>query len=119
MSRNRWSSVRSSLSRERSLQRKMFGSPNTKIARQAGMAKTKPEFGPRTFGWPYLTIDRDLGGSAEAEIVVLRSRFLAHVARAETSRRTHRHRGSEGSPSRRPPPLFGVRARCRCDAAAQ
>ena len=50
MSRNRWSSVRSSLSRERSLQRKMFGSPNTKIARQAGMAKTKPEFGPRTFG---------------------------------------------------------------------
>lgn len=31
----------------------------------------------------YRTIDRPVGGSAEAEIVVLRSRFLARVARVE------------------------------------
>ena len=35
---------------ERKLQKAMFKSPNTAIARQAGMAKQQPEFGPRTFG---------------------------------------------------------------------
>ena len=35
--------------RERKLQSAMFKSRNTKIAREAGMAKQAPEFGPRTF----------------------------------------------------------------------
>ncbi len=34
---------------ERKYQRAMFKSPNTAIARKAGMARTQPEFGPRTF----------------------------------------------------------------------
>ncbi|MCL3838083.1 crotonase/enoyl-CoA hydratase family protein [Aeromicrobium duanguangcaii] len=41
---------RRAFSLERKLQRAMFKSPNTAIARKAGMAKTEPEFGPRTFG---------------------------------------------------------------------
>ncbi|MFS0885850.1 crotonase/enoyl-CoA hydratase family protein [Aeromicrobium sp. 179-A 4D2 NHS] len=35
---------------ERKLQKAMFKSPNTAIAREAGMTKSQPEFGPRTFG---------------------------------------------------------------------
>ena len=35
---------------ERKLQKAMFKAPNTAIARKAGMAKTEPEFGPRSFG---------------------------------------------------------------------
>ena len=35
---------------ERQLQKAMFKAPNTAVARKAGMAKTDPEFGPRTFG---------------------------------------------------------------------
>ena len=36
--------------RERLYQLRMFRSPNTSIARKAGMTKQAPEFGPRTFG---------------------------------------------------------------------
>ncbi|WP_286930770.1 MULTISPECIES: crotonase/enoyl-CoA hydratase family protein [Aeromicrobium] len=35
---------------ERKYQRAMLKSPNTDVARKAGMAKTEPEFGPRRFG---------------------------------------------------------------------
>lgn len=35
---------------ERKLGKAMMKSPNTAVARQAGIAKTEPEFGPRTFG---------------------------------------------------------------------
>lgn len=35
---------------ERKLQKAMFKSPNTAIAREAGMSRSEPEFGPRTFG---------------------------------------------------------------------
>ena len=42
--------LRSAMRRERRLQSKMFRSPNTKIAREAGAAKQAPTFGPRTFG---------------------------------------------------------------------
>ncbi|RYY44043.1 MAG: enoyl-CoA hydratase, partial [Actinomycetales bacterium] len=31
-------------------QLRMFRSPNTAIARRAGMKRETPEFGPRTFG---------------------------------------------------------------------
>lgn len=48
--RNSRGSLWSALRLERRLQSKMFKSPNTKIAREAGMKKEKPTFGPRTFG---------------------------------------------------------------------
>jgi enoyl-CoA hydratase/carnithine racemase len=41
---------RRALRRERKLQSAMFKSPNTTIAREAGLAKRSAEFGPRTFG---------------------------------------------------------------------
>ncbi|HWV25800.1 MAG TPA: crotonase/enoyl-CoA hydratase family protein [Aeromicrobium sp.] len=48
--RNTRGSERRALRRERKLQSLMFKSPNTKIAREAGMKKQSPVFGPRTFG---------------------------------------------------------------------
>jgi len=47
--RNARGSERRALRRERKLQSAMFKSPNTKIAREAGMKKEPPVFGPRTF----------------------------------------------------------------------
>jgi enoyl-CoA hydratase/carnithine racemase len=47
---NQRGSRRRALRRERRLQSKMFKAPNTKIAREAGMAKQSATFGPRTFG---------------------------------------------------------------------
>ena len=46
---NEHSGRRQALRRERKLQSAMFKSPNTKIAREAGMKKSAPDFGPRTF----------------------------------------------------------------------
>ncbi len=48
--RNARGTERRALRRERKLQSVMFTSPNTKIAREAGMKKESPVFGPRTFG---------------------------------------------------------------------
>lgn len=42
--------LRSAFRRERVYQLRMFRSPNTAIARRAGMKRETPEFGPRTFG---------------------------------------------------------------------
>lgn len=50
INKTRRGSVRQAFRLERRLQQKMFKSPNTAIARKAGMSKTEPEFGPRTFG---------------------------------------------------------------------
>lgn len=47
--RNQRGSRRAAMRRERRLQSAMFKSPNTKIAREAGMSKQVPDFGPRTF----------------------------------------------------------------------
>ncbi len=47
--RNARGAERRALRRERKLQSAMFKSRNTKIAREAGMAKQAPVFGPRTF----------------------------------------------------------------------
>jgi enoyl-CoA hydratase/carnithine racemase len=47
---NRHSSLRKAYRRERRLQAAMFKSRNTAIARQAGLAKETPAFGPRTYG---------------------------------------------------------------------
>jgi enoyl-CoA hydratase/carnithine racemase len=47
---NRHGSVRRAYRLERRLQAAMFKSRNTTIARQAGTAKERPVFGPRTFG---------------------------------------------------------------------
>ena len=41
--------LRSAFRRERVYQLRMFRSPNTAIARRAGMKRETPEFGPRTF----------------------------------------------------------------------
>lgn len=46
----RWGGVRSAFRRERLYQLRMFRSPNTAIARRAGMKREQPEFGPRRFG---------------------------------------------------------------------
>lgn len=48
--RNQRGTYRRAMRRERRLQQKMFRSPNTKIAREAGTHRTEPTFGPRTFG---------------------------------------------------------------------
>ena len=48
--RNQRGTYRRAMRRERRLQQKMFRSPNTKIAREAGTRRTEPTFGPRTFG---------------------------------------------------------------------
>ncbi len=48
--RNQRGSYRGAMRRERRLQSTMFKSPNTKIAREAGMRKQDPTFGDRTFG---------------------------------------------------------------------
>ncbi len=50
LNQNRRGSVRRAFRLERRLQSAMFKSANTKIARKAGMSKTEPQFGPRTFG---------------------------------------------------------------------
>jgi len=50
LNETRRGSVRHALAIERRLQRAMFASPNTAIAREAGLARTEPRFGPRTFG---------------------------------------------------------------------
>lgn len=50
LNRNRRGSVRRAFALERRLQSAMFKSPNTAIARKAGMTSTEPQFGPRTFG---------------------------------------------------------------------
>jgi hypothetical protein len=47
--RTRRGSLRRTYRLERRLQRLMFASRNTAIARKAGVAKEVPEFGPRTF----------------------------------------------------------------------
>lgn len=47
---NRRGSARTAYRMERRMQRAMFKSANTAIARKAGAAKQTPEFGPRTFG---------------------------------------------------------------------
>jgi len=48
--RNSRGTERRALRLERKLQSIMFKSPNTRIAREAGMKKESPVFGPRTFG---------------------------------------------------------------------
>ncbi len=50
MNETRGASVRRAFALERKYQRAMFKSPNTAIARKAGMAKTEPEFEQRHFG---------------------------------------------------------------------
>ncbi len=50
LNRSRRGSLRGAFSRERRYQLRMFRSPNTAIARKAGMERTEPKFRPRTFG---------------------------------------------------------------------
>jgi enoyl-CoA hydratase/carnithine racemase len=50
LNRSRRGGLRGAFGRERRYQLRMFRSPNTKIARRAGMEKTEPKFRPRTFG---------------------------------------------------------------------
>ncbi len=50
LNRSRRGGLRGAFGRERLYQLRMFRSPNTAIARKAGMAKSEPEFRPRKFG---------------------------------------------------------------------
>jgi len=50
LNRSRRGGLRAAFGRERRYQLRMFRSPNTAIARKAGMKRTEPEFRPRTFG---------------------------------------------------------------------
>jgi enoyl-CoA hydratase/carnithine racemase len=50
LNRSRRGGLRGAFARERRYQFRMFRSPNTKAARKAGMKRTDPEYGPRTFG---------------------------------------------------------------------
>jgi enoyl-CoA hydratase/carnithine racemase len=50
LNRSRRGGLRSAFARERRYQLRMFRSPNTAIARKAGMERTEPKFRPRTFG---------------------------------------------------------------------
>ena len=49
LNRSRRGGLRGAFARERRYQLRMFRSPNTAVARKAGMAKTEPKFRPRTF----------------------------------------------------------------------
>lgn len=49
LNRSRRGGLRGAFGRERRYQLRMFRSPNTKIARKAGMERSEPEFRPRTF----------------------------------------------------------------------
>jgi enoyl-CoA hydratase/carnithine racemase len=49
LNRSRRGGLRGAFRRERRYQLRMFRSPNTKVARKAGMTKTEPNFGPRRF----------------------------------------------------------------------
>jgi enoyl-CoA hydratase/carnithine racemase len=49
LNRSRRGGLRGAFARERRYQLRMFLSPNTKIARKAGMNRTEPEFRPRKF----------------------------------------------------------------------
>ena len=49
LNRSRRGGLRGAFGRERRYQLRMFRSPNTKIARKAGMERSEPEFQPRTF----------------------------------------------------------------------
>ena len=49
LNRSRRGGLRGAFARERRYQLRMFRSANAKVARKAGMARTDPEFRPRTF----------------------------------------------------------------------
>lgn len=50
LNRSRRGGLRGAFARERRYQLRMFRSPNTRIARKAGMDRNEPKFKPRTFG---------------------------------------------------------------------